>query len=888
MVTSAVPDKGAQNRALAISTFAFTLCFAVWTIFSIIGIKLKQDFGLSDTQLGLLMATPILTGSISRLFLGIWTDRFGGRRVFSILMLITAACVYLLTFATSYYLLLVGALGVGLAGGGFIVGVTYTSAWFEPGKQGTALGIFGAGNVGAAITNFGAPFLLVALGWQNTALVYATVMAVMGVAFLFLAKEDPLASERAERRSQSFIAQLSPLADLRVWRFSLYYFFVFGAFVALALWLPHYLIQVYGLDIKTAGMIAALYTIPASLFRILGGWMSDRYGARRVMYWTFIASAVCTFLLSYPPTEYVIHGINGDIRFSLAMNLAGFVALTFVLGFFMSLGKAAVFKHIPVYYPKSVGAVGGVVGMIGGLGGFFLPLTFGMLNDVVGVYQSSFMLLFVIVSVALAWMHYAIRTAERVEWTAREEKTDLPELSTPNAFVLEDWRPEDPEFWESRGKKIAKRNLWISIPNLFLAFAVWTIWSILVVKMPQLGFEYSSNQLFWLAALPALSGATLRIFYSFMVPIFGGRRWTAISTASLLLPCLWIGFAIQNTDTPYLIMLILALLCGFGGGNFASSMANISFFYPQAQKGGAMGMNAGLGNLGVSGMQLLGPLVIATSLFGPIGGDPLTIQEGANAGDPLWLQNAAFLWVPLIIIASLAAWFGMNDIADAKASFREQAVIFKRKDNWLMCWLYLGMFGSFIGFAAGFPLLSGMQFPNVDPVKYAFLGPLVGALARPMGGMLADKLGGARVTLWTFAVMIAGVVGVIFFLPSDLTPGSFWGFFGCFLVLFIASGIGNGSTFRMVPVIFRNLLGHEMPGKADEAQKAANRESAAVLGFISAFAAYGGFFIPKAYGTSIDLTGGVAAALVGFIVFYASCLVLTWWYYARKNAPSPC
>nr|WP_297397728.1 MFS transporter [uncultured Marinobacter sp.] len=888
MVTTAASTSRDQHRALGISTLAFTLCFAVWTIFSIIGIRISEQFGLSDTQLGLLMATPVLTGSISRLFLGIWTDRFGGRKVFGLLMLITAGCVYLLTFADSYLMLLVAALGVGLAGGAFIVGVTYTSAWFEPGKQGTALGIFGAGNVGAAVTNFGAPFLLLAVGWQGTAQIYASVLAMAGVVFLVVAKEDPLAGERNERRAQSFMQQMAPLADLRVWRFSLYYFFVFGAFVALALWLPHYLIGVYGLDIKTAGIIAALYTVPASLFRILGGWMSDRYGARRVMYWTFLASVACTFLLSYPPTEYVIHGIDRDIRFHLELTLPGFVLLTFVLGFFMSLGKAAVFKHIPVYYPKHVGAVGGVVGMIGGLGGFFLPLTFGMLNDVVGVWQSAFMLLFVIAAGALAWMHYAIRTAERIEWSAREEKTDLPELSTPNLFVLEDWRPEDPVFWEQKGRKIATRNLWISIPNLFLAFAVWTIWSILVVKMPSLGFSYSSNQLFWLAALPALSGATLRIFYSFMVPIFGGRRWTAISTASLLLPCLWIGVTIQNTDTPYMIMLILALLCGFGGGNFASSMANISFFYPQARKGAAMGLNAGLGNLGVSGMQLLAPLIIASSVFGPVVGDPLIIQEGARAGQALWLQNAAFLWVPLIIVAAVAAWFGMNDIADARAGFREQAVIFRRKDNWLMCWLYLGMFGSFIGFAAGFPLLSGMQFPSVDPVKYAFLGPLVGALARPLGGVLADRLGGARVTFWTFAIMIAGVFGVLAFLPDNGSPGSFWGFFGSFLVLFVATGIGNGSTFRMVPVIFRNLLERDMPGKPEEARKTANRESAAVLGFISAFAAYGGFFIPKAYGSSIDLTGGVAAALTGFIVFYASCLVVTWWYYARKNAPSPC
>ena len=325
------------------------------------------------------------------------------------------------------------------------MGVAYTAAWFEPERQGTALGIFGAGNVGAAVTNFGAPFLLVAFGWESTAQIYATVLAIMGVVFILLAKEDPLAAERAGSKSKTFLEQMEPLRELRVWRFALYYFFVFGAFVALALWLPHFLIGVYGLDIKTAGIIAALYTIPASLFRILGGWMSDRFGARRVMYWTFGASVLCTFLLSYPPTDYVVQGIDGDIRFTLAMNLPMFVALIFILGFFMSLGKAAVYKHIPVYYPKHVGAVGGVVGMIGGLGGFILPLTFGVLNDLTGIWQSCFMLMFVIVAAALAWMHYAIRSAERVEWAANEERTDLPELASPQLFYpLNRKKPKDP------------------------------------------------------------------------------------------------------------------------------------------------------------------------------------------------------------------------------------------------------------------------------------------------------------------------------------------------------------------------------------------------------------------------------------------------------------
>ncbi|WP_442486876.1 nitrate/nitrite transporter [Halomonas litopenaei] len=869
-----------QNRALGLSTLAFTLCFAVWTLFSILGIQIKEDFALSDTQLGLLMATPVLTGSISRLFLGVLTDRFGGRWVFGLLMLVTATCVYLLTFANSYVMLLVGALGIGLAGGSFIVGVAYTSAWFEKERQGTALGIFGAGNVGAAVTNFGAPFLLMAMGWKSTALVYATIMAIMGVAFILLAKEDPQNQSRNAVRLP-LSEQFAPLADLRVWRFSLYYFFVFGGFVALALWLPHYLIEVYGLSLSAAGIVAALYTIPASLFRILGGWMSDRYGARRVMYWTFLASVICTFLLSYPPTQYVVDGVRGPVEFTFAMPLVGFILLTMVLGFFMSLGKAAVYKHIPVYYPKSVGLVGGAVGMVGGLGGFFLPLTFGMLNDVIGIWQSCFMLMFVVVASAFLWMHYAIRKAERIEARDRCESTDLPELSTPSRFVLEDWRPEDESFWQSTGRKIATRNLWISIPCLLLAFCIWMVWSMVVAKLPQVGFEYSPNQLFWLAALPGLSGATLRIFYSFTVPIFGGRRFTAISTASLLLPALWIGFAVQNPETPYLVMAIIALLCGFGGGNFASSMANIAFFYPKREKGKALAMNAGLGNLGVSVMQFLVPVVISTGSFVMFTGSGQPMSDT----DLLWLQNAGFVWVPFIAIATVAAWFGMNDIASAKSSFKEQSVIFKRKHNWLMCILYTGTFGSFIGFSAGFPLLTKTQFPAIDALQYAFLGPFVGALSRAWTGGLADRFGGARVTFWTFLTMIVGVTGVLFFLMNKDMSIAFYGFFASFMLLFFATGVGNASTFQMIPSIFRKEVPRLMPNlTAAEQLVHAERESAATIGFTSAIAAYGAFLIPKSFGSSISLTGGAEAALIGFIVFYVFCTALTWFYYSRKGA----
>ena len=453
------------------------------------------------------------------------------------------------------------------------------------------------------------------------------------------------------------------------------------------------------------------------------------------------------------------------------------------------------------------------------------------------------------------------------------------------------WTPEDKNFWEREGEAVAKLNLWISVPALFLAFAIWQVWSVVAVSLPGLGFKYSSNQLFWLAAAPALSGATLRIFYSFMVPVFGGRRWTAISTASLLIPALGIGYAVQDNTTSYPTMLILALLCGFGGGNFSSSMANISFFFPKERKGSALGVNAGLGNLGVSVVQFLSPLVVTAGIFGIFGGEGQTIVKNGQTMQ-VWTQNAAFIWVPWIAITALAAWFGMNDIADARASFAAQAAIFKRKHNWLMCVLYLGTFGSFIGYAAGFPLLIKSQFPNINPLAYAWLGPLVGAVIRPFGGWLADKLGGARVTLWNFIVMAIAVMGVTVFLPSAGNEGQFSGFFVCFLVLFLTTGIGNGSTFRMIPVIFLTeaMRGVDKNNAAAVAQanKEGNTLGAATLGFTAAMAAYGGFFIPKSYGSSIALTGAPHAALWCFAAFYLVCIAVTWWYYARKHAEMPC
>lgn len=880
------PAPGASS-ALWTSTAAFTACFAVWTIFSIIGLGIKDELGLSETEFGLLVGTPILTGSLSRVFLGIWADQLGGRRVLALVMLLAAAATFLTSYAESYGELLVAALGIGIAGGGFSVGVTYVSKFFPTDRQGTALGIFGAGNVGAAVTKFLAPFVMIAMGWQAVAQIWAAGLAAMAIIFLLLTREDPdeVARRGKGQRAATMAEQLSVLKNIQVWRFALYYFFVFGAFVALALWLPRYLMGVYGLDVETAGVLAAFFSVAASLFRIYGGRLSDRYGARSVLYVTFAMSVLCTFMLSYPPTTYIIEGVRGPITFRTSMGLVPFLVTIFTLGFFMSLGKAAVFKHIPVYYPNHVGAVGGLVGMIGGLGGFVLPLAFGALSDLTGIWTSCFALLFVLVSIALVWMHAAIRHMERAAALQgrQEPLPELPEMQglgeqgviipPRRAGPIADWRPEDAEFWRTAGRPVARRNLWISTYCLLLSFAVWMVWSVVVARLPAIGFDFTTDQLFWLAALPGLSGATLRIFYAFLVPIFGGRLWTTLSTASLLIPAFGIGYAVQSPDTPYFIFLVLALLCGLGGGNFASSVANISFFFPKAEKGSALAINSGLGNLGVSVMQFLVPIVVTMSLFGALGGQ----AQVASDGTLLWMQNAGFVWVPPIMIGALAAWFGMNDILSAKSSFADQASIFRRAHTWAMCWLYTGTFGTFIGMSAGFPLLAGLVFPEVNAVSYAFIGPLIGALSRAASGSLADRLGGARVTFWVFVFMLAAVMGMIWFLEAR----SFWGFFAMVLLLFLVSGIGNASTFQMVPGIMRQEIGRAAAGQPEsEWRPQADRESAAIIGFISAIAAYGAFYIPKAYGSSIDLTGSAEAALWGFLLFYLSCAGLTWLIYS--------
>lgn len=425
--TSPVP--AGANRMLGLVTFAWTVAFAAWVLFSIIGVRVQQELGLSESEFGLLISTPVLTGSLTRLLLGIASERFGGRRMTVLAMLVSAVSAWLLTGAESYGGFLAAALGVGVAGGVFITGISFVARWFPRSHHGTAFGLFGAGQLGAAITNFGAPLVMAAVGWEGTARIYAAALVVAALVFWLLGRDDPVTVERRTSggRGASVAEQIKPLRHVRVWRFALYYFFCFGGFVALASWLPRYYTGVYEIDLGTAGMLTAVFSFSAAVFRAFGGWLADRWGPRNVMYLTFGASLICVLLLSYPPTTYIVEGVRGPIEFHIATPMIAFTAITFVLGFFMSLGMAAVFKHIPYYFPESVGSVGGMVGMIGGLGGFFLPIIFGALNDLTGIWNTAFMALFAVVATNLVWMHIAVLLLERRLHPDLVEHLYLPE-----------------------------------------------------------------------------------------------------------------------------------------------------------------------------------------------------------------------------------------------------------------------------------------------------------------------------------------------------------------------------------------------------------------------------------------------------------------------------
>ena len=410
-----------QISVLTMNTTAFTVCFAVWVMFSIIGIPIKTGLALSETQFGLLAATPILTGSLIRLPLGMWTDRYGGRIVFTLLMLSTIVPIWLISQATKYWQFLLLGLFVGVAGGAFSVGIAYTGRWFSRERKGLAMGIFGAGNAGAAVTKFVAPSLVVTYGWQAVPKVYAVAMTVMVVLFWLFTYSDP---HHLVGKHVTFRDQLSALRDIRVWKYCQYYSIVFGGYVALSLWMTKYYISEYGFGIQTAALIAAIFVLPSGVIRALGGWVSDKFGAHTVTWWVMWTSCLALFLLSYPQHQVIIKTVRGELTLQLGLNVWVFTALLFVVGIAWGFGKASVFKYIGDEYPHNIGVISGIVGLIGGLGGFLFPILFGLLVDVTGINSTIFMLLFAVTCWSLIWMYTTevrgVKTLKLIASTGQE------------------------------------------------------------------------------------------------------------------------------------------------------------------------------------------------------------------------------------------------------------------------------------------------------------------------------------------------------------------------------------------------------------------------------------------------------------------------------------
>ncbi|MEN0128185.1 MAG: nitrate/nitrite transporter [Brevundimonas sp.] len=419
---------------------------------------------------------------------------------------------------------------------------------------------------------------------------------------------------------------------------------------------------------------------------------------------------------------------------------------------------------------------------------------------------------------------------------------------------IDGFDPEDHAQWASVGRTTARRNLSLSIFAEFLGFAVWALWSIVVPHLPDAGFDLTVDQMFWLIAVPSLVGATLRIPYTFAVPLFGGRNWTIVSALLLLIPTVALALVVQDPSSSFGLLLVVAALAGFGGGNFASSMANISFFFPEREKGRALGLNAAGGNLGTAAVQFAVPLVIVV-------------------GAGTQLERAGWMFVPLVLIAALLAWRFMDNLSRAKADPRSYGVAARSRHTWIISFVYIGTFGSFIGFSGAFPTLLKAQFPEVT-VSIAFAGALVGSLARPAGGWLADRLGGARVTIGAFAIMAAGTVSAIFALREH----AFGAFLASFLVLFTATGAGNGSVYRMIPAVFRHGAGDA----GDRARRA--KAAAGCLGIAGAIGAFGGFLIPRGFAYSTNHTGNIQAALWVIVGAYAVMAGVVWFVYQRRSS----
>ncbi|MEX0957692.1 MAG: nitrate/nitrite transporter [Burkholderiales bacterium] len=399
-----ISENGKGISVLVSSTVAFTVCFAIWMMFAVIGIPIKQELGLNETQFGLLAATPVLTGALTRLPFGMWTDRYGGRIVFFLLMLACVVPIWLISEATQYWHFLVLGLFVGVAGGSFSVGIAYVARWFPKNRQGMAMGIFGAGNSGAALTKFVAPVLVVGFGWTMVPKVYAAAMLATALLFWFFSYSD---RNHTVSSSITVREQLAALKDPKVWKYCQYYSIVFGGYVALSLWMTKYYISEYGFDIRIAALLAAAFSLPGGVLRAMGGWFSDKWGAHPVTWWVMLVSWVCLFFLSYPQTTFSVATIDGGVRtFNIGLGPWGFTLLMFTMGIAWAVGKASVFKYISDDYSHNIGVVSGIVGLVGGLGGFLLPIMFGALVDLTGVNSTIFMLLWGITLVSLIWMYW--------------------------------------------------------------------------------------------------------------------------------------------------------------------------------------------------------------------------------------------------------------------------------------------------------------------------------------------------------------------------------------------------------------------------------------------------------------------------------------------------
>ncbi len=418
---------------------------------------------------------------------------------------------------------------------------------------------------------------------------------------------------------------------------------------------------------------------------------------------------------------------------------------------------------------------------------------------------------------------------------------------------IDHWDPEDATFWRGGAKAIARRNLAFSVYAEFLGFCVWALWSVVVPLLPAAGFSLTLDQQFWLIALPSLVGATVRIPYTFAVPLFGGRNWTIISALLLIIPASALAWVVTEPSSSFGLLLTCAALAGFGGGNFASSMTNISFFFPEAEKGKALGLNAAGGNLGTGIVQLVVPAVIV-------------IGAGTH------LERAGLMFIPLALLAAAFAWRGMDNLSGARSDYGSFAAATRNRHTWIISFLYIGTFGSFIGYSGAFPTLLTTQFPET-PTTIAFLGALIGALSRPLGGIVADRFGGARVTIGSFALLTAGAVGAI----EGLKSHSFVVFFCSFLVLFLGAGIGNGATYRMIPAVFR-------AGISAERLPTARKTAAGCIGIAGAVGAYGGFFIPRGFAMAKATYGSLVPALWVFVAAYLLMAATTYVVYARRGS----